>query len=204
MNEKVTLYTIQPIEWYQKLLKQGIIYGKPDKNIVAELEFTYAYNWISKQMENRISKAPLKDLLPIWSWFQYDNIVKRKPDLRNSAHLEKGTKGVRIEFIKNRKDILLSDFQLWHLPLMYYGINDSEKESLEFDEKLKSHNIDCLDKENYPIELKQEIEKSWEKIFNMDYCPEYTAVPFDKKSIQATFWSLSVDEIVHVDEFTAR
>lgn len=38
----------------------------------------------------------------------------------------------------------------------------------------------------------------------MDYAPEHTASPFEKKSIQATFWSLSADEIVNVEEFTVR
>ncbi len=49
-----------------------------------------------------------------------------------------------------------------------------------------------------------EIKASWVKIFDMDYCPKYSASPFDKKSIQATWGSLSVDEFIKVDEFVAK
>ncbi len=195
------LWTVQPIEWYEELLKNGIIYG--NKNFVEE-DFLEPYHWLMNKMDEKTGKRPFSECYPVWAWFQYNDSKRRKPDLRSSAFLPKGTKGVRIEINKSEKDILLSDFSLWHHVLNYWQISDNEKESEEFDRLLKFNNIRFIDKEKYTPEIKRKVEKSWDKILDMDYVPEYSAKPFEKKSIQATFWSLSFDEIVKVEEFTAR
>ena len=195
------LWTIHPIEWYEKLLKDGIIYG--EKKYV-EPDFLYSYDWLVKKMEERIGNRPFPECYPVWSWFQYTNSKRRKPDLRSRGFIPKGTKGVRIEINKNENDVLLSDFHLWHHPLNYYSIDDNEEESDAFDRLLEQNNINFVDKESYTPEIRQIVEQSWDKLLDMDYAPEYAAFPFEEKAIQATFWSLSVHEIVKVEEFIAR
>lgn len=105
---------------------------------------------------------------------------------------------------KPKEKVLLSDFQLWHHPLNYWHIADNEEQSLNFDRLLKNGNVKWGDIGNYPQHIKSKIEKSWKRIFDMNYCSEYAADVFENKSIQATFWNLSLDEVVKVDEFTAR
>lgn len=202
------LWSIQPLCWYEKLLSEGIIFGeeKEIEFIKDDVDFMNAYHWMISQMESKIGKRPFGNAYPIWAWFQYENINRRKPDLRRSGFLEKGNRGVRIEFEKDEREILLSDFSLWHHPLNFWHIADDEAEDDRFDAFLKNENIDILNlnSENAPLHIKEKIENSWEKILDMNYSPEYTALPFENKSIQATFWSLSLDEIKKIDYFIAR
>ncbi|MBO9620961.1 MAG: DUF3841 domain-containing protein, partial [Niabella sp.] len=121
-----------------------------------------------------------------------------------TGFLKKGARGVRIEISKKENEVLLSDFSLWHSVLNYWQITDSEKEDEDFDRMLKLNNIKFVDKGKYTPELKQKVEESWDKIFDMNYSTEYAARPFDKKYIQATFWKLSIDEVRKVEVFTAR
>ena len=197
----MTLWTIQPIERYEELLKNGIIYGGKD---YVDKDFLKPYQWLMHKMNEKIGEPEFPECYPIWAWFQYHNVKRRKPDLRCSAHLTKGQKGVRIEIHKKESEVLLSDFDLWHYALNYWKINDNEQEAKKFDLLLEKNKIKSIDKENYTIEIKQEIEKSWDKILDMNYAPKYSAQPFEEKSIQATFWTLSTDEIIKVEEFTAR
>lgn len=202
------LWTIQPIEWYERLLLDKIIYGEEREiEFIKDGEkFKNAYQWMNHQMEKRIGNKPFENAYPIWAWFQYDNLTKRKPDLRSSGFLEKGTKGVRIEFEKDEKDVLLSDFSLWVHILGFWPIADDELQDDEFDKVLEQEKIKFtdLDIQTVPKYIKDKIESSWEKVLDMNYCPEYAAHPFEKKSIQATFWSLSIEEIIKVDYFIAR
>lgn len=201
----MTLWTIQPVEWYEKLLTEKVIFGIPDFiDFVNEFpRFNYAYRWMVEQMNVRIGAPPIPNILPIWAWYQHNNIDRRKPDLRSTGFLTKGTKGVRIEIEKKETEVLLSDFELWHYPLGYYKIDDSEDEAEHFYSLLEKENVKFGDN-NCPLPIKEMIEKSWEKIFDMEYCPEYSAKPFSQKLIQGTFWSLSLDEVKKVDYFTAR
>lgn len=206
MDNKITLWTIQPIEWYETLLKNKIIYTDNTllTNNILDDTFYYSYQWMQKQMIAKIGHSPKENLYPIWAWYQYSNSIKKRPDLRTTGFLEKNTKGVRIEFVKPKNEVVLSDFDLWHHPLNYWYIADNEKEHKAYYKLLKSKNINHLKPETFPMNIRKMIEQSWENFFDMNYCPEYSAFPFTKKSIQATFWSLSINEIKKVDEFIAK
>lgn len=201
------LWTIQPIAWYERLCTDGIIYG--EESLISNFdcqEFRNAYQWLVRQMERDIGNKPFDNAYPIWAWYQYTDMNHRRPDLRYSGFLPKGTKGVRIEFEKSDHEVLLSDFILWTNPLNFWYIADSEIEQDAFYKKLALHGIEFseLNSANAPDFIREEIEKSWDKVLDMSYCPEHSAYPFEKKSIQATFWHLSVDEIIKVDNFVAR
>lgn len=196
------LWTIQPIFWYEKLLENGFIYGDANLSNV-DNNFLYAYTWLMQQMENKVSKKPFEKASPIWAWHQYRSEQKKRPDLR-SSHLAKGTKGVRIEFNKNENEVLLSDYDLWHHPLNYWCIHDNEKQENAFDKLLETEKVNFIDKENYTLILKNKVEESWHKIFDLNYATEYAAHKKEQKSIQATFWKLYVEEIIKVDYFISR
>jgi hypothetical protein len=199
------LWTIQPIEWYKKLLDNGIIYGdKQQIEWIKEIEFDYAYQWLIGEMNLRIGSIPNKNSYPIWAWNQYHNSKQKRPDLRSTGFLPKGAKGVRIELEKPAKEVLLSDFNLWMHVLNYWHIADNEEEENGFDKLLELRGIKFVDKEKYTPDIRKIVEISWNKIFDMNYSPEYAAETFEKKHIQATFWSLSVNEIKKVDYFIAR
>jgi hypothetical protein len=195
------LWTIQPVEFYDELIINGKIHCF-EKNI--DSHFNEPFSWMIAQMESRIGKRPNKSIYPIWSWYQYKNSESKRPDLRASGLLSKGTKGVRIEFEKPESKILLSDFNLWHYVLNYWHIVDNKKQELKFDELLKMLSLKFTDKGKYTPELKNILENSWNKIFDMNYYSSYTADVFNRKKIQATFWTLKSTEIVKVDFFNAK
>jgi hypothetical protein len=197
------LWTVQPVEWYLKLQEQQIISG--EKQYVDEC-FLAAYDWLIPEMENRIGNKPYPDCYPIWAWYQYENEKKPKPDLRNSALLNKGKAGVCIEIEKDVKDVLLSDFTMWHFPIAGHYISDSEEDDNTFDLLLKQNGFVYSDPDfdAIPVELKHRIIKSWDKIFDLNYECNFQSYKKSEKQIQATFWSLCLNEIVKVTEFIAR
>ncbi|WP_276391889.1 DUF3841 domain-containing protein [Eudoraea chungangensis] len=199
------LWTIQPVAWYNKLLVKGKIYGDM-RFIDVHDSWKTAYDWMTHQMELRLGKKPKPRCYPIWAWFQYTDAKHKKPDLRYSGHLSPKTEGVRIEFVKSKKEILLSDFMLWHYPLSfktYIGIN--EIDLLQFEELLKSKSLEQVDYNQLTSDYRNKISKSWERIFDLDFTGnDYYSVPRIDKSIQATFWSLNIDEVVEVKQFIAR
>ncbi len=86
------------------------------------------------QMQIRLGEPPAGVTYPIWAWYQWQDAKRRLPDLRCRAHLGKGEVGVRIEFTKPAGQILLSDFDLWHLPLCYrsyIGYNQADTQKVE-------------------------------------------------------------------------
>ncbi len=194
---KIKLWTIQDEKGWGELQTKGILRPKAD---YVEPDYKEGYDWMKIQMNKRIGKPNDENQYPIWAWYQHFDSNKRKPNLRKSSYLPSGTLGYRIEIEKEQKDILLSDFVLWHWPLCYKGyIADSEKEALEFEKKLDSRELEKLSE----VE-KNQIEKSWEKIFDMNFDLAYYTLPFQEKKIQATFWELQQDDIIKVDKFIAK
>ena len=106
---------------------------------------------------------------------------------------------------KKIREVLLSDFILWHSPYCYqYYIAVDELQDERFEQKLKDLNLTESNFEQFPHYLQREIEQSWQHIFDLDYNFPACTQPYDLKSIQATFWSLSLDEVIKVEKFIAR
>ena len=202
----MTLWTIQSIAAWKILQREKVLFN--DRRYSEEL-YLDAYRWMVKQMERRIGPRPENTSLPLWAWYQRHDSKKRKPDLRFSAYLPKGERGVRIEFGQSDKGVLLSDFELWHYVLNYIylpqTIADGEAFDVELEAELSKHNLSFSEVEHLPVRAyHQRIEESWERIFDLDWFDEEITHPFDEKSIQATFWQLHFDQIRDVQFFTAR
>lgn len=197
-------WTIQTIQCYEYLLDKGSICG--DKSFI-DSDFLHSYHWLMQKMDARIGKRPSPDCFPVWAWSQYEGAKKKKPDLRSIALLPKGTKGVRIEINKNENEVLLSDFDLWHYALNKWFLGKNETEGIAFDTELN-----CLEKKGFnvfefeklPTNTQHKIIESWDKILDLEFNDPYYTYPKDKKSIQATFWTLSIHEIIKVETFVAR
>lgn len=98
------LWTIQHVKAWEIIRDTGVLQVDP---IFIEKDFVSAYNWLVNQMRERIGSPPNGCQYPIWAWTE-------KPDLRSSAHLPKGTQGVKIELELVEKDVLLMDFDQWN------------------------------------------------------------------------------------------
>lgn len=196
------LWSIQSVCWYNTLLEKGVMTGDVE---FIEPFFIPAYDWYVQQMIERVGCKPDNVQYPIWAWFHYLNEKKKKPDLRNTGFAQKGKKLVLLEIEKNEKDVLLSDFELWHHPLgLQCYIGNSEEETLAFEAELENLGCDTHLHDALPITYQQRIIKSWDKIFDMNFDDPYFSRPFLEKSIQATFWQLNLSEVLSVRYFICR
>jgi len=159
-------------------------------------------------MEQRIGPRPRPSIYPLWAWLQWRGIAHRKPDLCSPGHLPDGTRGVRLACEVSDDQLLLSDFQLWHVPLNYGYLALTEAEDKAFEAELVSHGI--VDTPGEPLSdpiYHQRILDSWEPIFDLDtvHSKDWLGGETrEEKSIQATFWSLSLSQVREVTVFTSR
>lgn len=195
------LWTIQGIEIYEQLVRDGVTYcTKPIWG--DEDNFMYAYHWMAEQMRKRIGEPPIEGIeYPLWAWYQYDSAKKNRPP-RNTNNVLEGL-SVYIEIEIPEKDVVLSDFNSWHAPLNRGPIRNWKK----IWKKIDLQNITAgrsLDFMEYPPDLRQEIEDSWEAIFDLDRRDKEVGRTHKRnRSIQATFWALYPENIVSV-EFLER
>lgn len=195
------LWTIQGIEIYEQLQRDGMVYcTKPSWS--DDEKFMRAYHWMAEQMKRHIGEPPIKEIeYPMWAWYQYNSTKSNKPP-RSFSNIPKGL-SVYMEIEIPDKDILLSEFSNWHAVLNQCPLSDWKK----IDRK-----TNLLDKEQgrrlefdeYPLDIQKEIEKSWEAIFDLDRRDKDVGRTHKRnRSIQATFWMLKPEHIISV-EFLER
>jgi len=82
----VTLWTIQPLSLYEKLLEHGTLHCDPESEGFWGLEhkeFRAAYDWLAEQLKTRVGPPPKGVQYPFWAWALIDGVSK-KPDLRRT------------------------------------------------------------------------------------------------------------------------
>ena len=198
----MVLWTVQSIAAWHALQLSGHLRGDPR---YIEDDFLSAYIWMAKQMHERLGFRPSENSLPVWAWYQWQGAKRQKPDLRSGGHLPKGERGVRIEIELGDSLVLLSDFELWHYVLNYWYLPSSEEEGEAFELELAKHRLSFFKTKPLPSPVyHKKIEESWTRIFNTEWAEEGLACTKAEKSLQATFWELSLDHVKSVREFIAR
>lgn len=197
------LWTIQTEAAWHEFRARGFLRGAREK--IMEASWGGAYLWMVQQMTRRIGPSPGPGAYPVWAWSQYESARRAKPDLRSGGHLSKGAKGVRIEFECPDGLAVLSDFQLWHYVLSYWYLPETEEEGDRFEAELKERGLSFfVTKPLTHPDYHQRIVHSWERIFDLDWSEDGLAIPRSRKSIQATVWELTVDQVKNEKHFKAR
>lgn len=181
----LTLWTIQPLAAVRHLEKHGKLQG--DGRRISLTRHRAAFRWMIRQMELRVGPSQSRSNYPIWAWKAWAGQEAPRPDLRSRAHLPSGTRGARIEISVLQERVLLSDFDRWHAVLASLYLADDER-----DEEL----CECVDR--------QAIEQSWERIFELDRGDPLYHGPVVKRRIQATLWSIKIEDVRSIQWFTAR
>ena len=204
----MVIWSILTEEAWGCLQQKGHLWVSPRQVIQ---EFLGPYTWMADQMERRLRvPRPSKNAMPIWAWHQWEGAARRKPDLRAGGHLPKGVRGVRVECRVEDDRVLLSDFDLWHYVLNYWYLPETEERGEAFEKKLARAGLSFYGCDHrHPLghaQYRRDIERSWERSFDVTWADRKHAIasPTKKKSIQATLWELSLDDVVRVKEFTAR
>ena len=195
------LWTIQGIEIYEKLQRDGVAYcTKPTWG--DDEKFMKAYRWMADEMRQRIGEPPMKEIrFPMWAWYQYNSAKSKKPP-RSWLDIQEGVSAyMEIDIPDN--EVLLSCFANWHNVLNQYTLTNWKRIEKKID-LLEKEAGRSFDFDDYPVEIQKEIEKSWEAIFDLDRRDKEVGRTHKRnRSIQATFWMLKPENVISV-EFLER
>ena len=191
------LWTIQDMTAWQRLQQSGVL--RADGRRVPKY-FRDAYRWMSEQMRLRLLPHPAR--FPLWGWYRWEGTERCRPDLRAGGHLARGEAGVRIEIKLPDDMVLLSDFQAWHCVLNRCLLSLNEHEFEAFHAELESKGADGP--WPHPEPFHTQVVSSWERIFDLGGGDVEWRGPVSRRSVQATFWELTLHQIRRVDRFRAR
>lgn len=196
------LWTIQTEEAWKTLKQRGRLKCRRSD---ADRDFLPAYDWMAAQMRTRIGSPKSRRIsVPIWAWCQYEGTKRKRPDLRASGHLPSGTRGYRIAFTIPDKQVVLSDFELWHYVLNYWYLPYSQSDHDAFYKRHPGISLSSWSKPPPEKHVDEAIHRSWSRVFDLHRCDSYVSGPPSQRSIQATLWELELSWVTAADDFIAR
>lgn len=181
------LWTIQTEEAFRLFERRGVLRGDGRR---IDRDFRRAYAWMAEQMRQRIGRPQRRCRAPVWAWKFWSGRSVR-PDLRSKGLLPHGAAGVRIEFEASPETVLLSDFTRWHAVLRGTYLEDDEAEA------------SALAPWAYE-DRHAHIEKSWERIFELERGDPGYFGPFSARGVQATLWQIEWRQVRKATRFIAR
>ena len=185
------LWTSQEEAVYNELLKTGVY--RCDLNLSSMKDCREKYDWLVRQMKQRIGPPPDKVTYPVWAWYQQQG-KHRKPDLRRERW-EVGCDGERFACLEIEipdREVLLSDFDAWCMLLSDFLISDTEEE-----DRCLEAQYEALS----PSEKRRMKDKNWERVF--DLSPLNNGWARRGYEIQANFWELRLEQVRDVRFFRA-
>jgi hypothetical protein len=188
------LWTIQPFEFYKRLLTEDVIHCDPALSDYlredSDFNFRKEYDWLVCQMQKRIGTPPAGVKYPIWAWHSLHG-KHQKPDLRRTECRNYTGYQTCLEIEIPDKDVLLSGETSWYIVL-----NDGYYASSEDDDGIEA---EYAWYEHLSGDIQQEVKiASWERIFDIFASPE------SSQFIQATFWELRLEQVIAVRRFKGR
>lgn len=191
-RKAIRVWTIQPLQVLVRLAEEQVLYADPHQ--IPE-EFRHAYDWMRDQMWRRIHGYSGR--YPWWGW------ASPCPDLRQSGHLPRGTRGVRLELALAPVEVLLSDFDAWHVVLNHGYLALSENEEEEWDQRFETAVPNRLAWPP-PEPWYADILDSWERIFQLEVLTASDYWGAGPRYIQATFETLRLADVRRRTLFVAR
>ena len=185
------LWTCQEEAVYNELLKTGVY--RCDINLSSMKDCCEKYDWLVRQMKQRIGPPPEQVTYPVWAIYQQRD-KHRNPGLRRERW-EFGCDGERFACIEIEipdRDVLLSDFDAWCIILSDFLISDTEQE-----DRCLEAQYEALS----PSEKRRMKEKNRERVF--DLSPLNNGWARRGYEIQATFWELRLEQVRDVRFFRA-
>lgn len=183
------LWTIQAAPAWEKAQETGVLKGDGRR---VDRFFKPSYEWLMNQMRERIPQY--RGGYPIWAY------ADPKPDLRR-PRLVQGTPGVRLEFVAEDNDVLISDFDAWHMVLngVYCALTEEEDE--DFYQKNGLYNVWLQGDEDH--QKATQIRESWERIFDIEALASSPCWE-GAQTLQATLGRVTLDQVIQVTPFVSR
>ena len=196
------VYTIQTIDFYKELLQNGVVYCNRESGWCKDCKVQY--DWMAEQMRDRLGVPPLPDIkYPIWVWLQYTSRKKPKPPMSPKEIPDGQTEAVLLELEVPDNLVLLSDLDLWILPLNHWAINNRHEDRQLYKELAEYEKINgkCYEMHEYPEEIRRKIYDSWERVFDLNIRDRYMVTSRrQNRAIQGTMWLLRKEwlQVAHV------
>ena len=113
------------------------------------------------------------------------------------------TEAVMLELEVPDNLVLLSDLDLWILPLNHWAINNRHEDKQLYKELAEYEKIHgkCYEMHEYPEEIQRKIFDSWERVFDLNIRDRYMVTSRRKnRSIQGTIWLLRKEwlQVAHI------
>lgn len=187
-RDTLTLWTIQALAGWQRAEQQGVL--RADESRVFHL-WHRAFRWMAEQMTRRVPAH--HGGYPVWAWYYADTV----PD---PAGLSPGGQaGVCVEFRAPRSEVLLSSFDAWHSVVndWYLSLDDAEEEDWV------RRYPDEADPNRRSAECQAEIERSWERVFDLELLKRSPHWADRSAVVQAAVPEVRLDQVVSVRYFSA-
>lgn len=213
MGEDMELWTLQHPDVWKALQEDGVWHAKDSLIEFSEDDDSnlnhahYAYRWYAKQMTERIGPPPRGVHFPVWADYKRYGQVNGKPDMRAERWFHKG-KIDRLRLEIDEKRALLSDLDDWHAPLNFWYLSRSKEDADAFEKWYESLGVDYHDIYDWDVDspelrkVRKRVEESWLLMFDLE-APrdENWHFPYIKRSFQATFWELRIEDVVSQERF---
>lgn len=204
------LWTIQHYSAYERMLETGILVAN-ESHLFCRDDFRYACDWMARKMlEANIYPTCDSIRYPVWAWYKWEGKRKRR-DMREGGYAKRGEKIVQLTIDIDDKEVLLSDFDLFHYPLNYWYLPSDEEDDADFERAYTNVGFTWHDLSNFQIQskdmllLRDRIVKSWDRIFDLSKEDEgWLYVSLETKSIQATLWQVRPEQVVKAEVFIAK
>lgn len=191
-DQLVRVYTRQDIAAVEEAHERGYFTGshgyRPDDDDL----FEYPYEWMRKQMAERIPN--FSGDLPVWAWLKRQNERKWTeswiPEERKVL-----PPTPRVIALVPRKRILISCFELWHNHLNNWPVSKTLEEQEAFEEKWP-HNIPVGTNSDY----QRDVEANWSEVFDISgsRSPLLREAHGQVSVIQACIDRIYLDEVVSI------
>lgn len=189
------LWTVQPVEVWKLLQEKGLyVCDKAKSECLEDPYFVAAYDWLVAQMEDRVGARPEGVEYPVWAWYTYDG-VHGELNLDKESYVGKGQKAVCLEIEIPDNEVVLTDFENWHCVLNNAYCSNALSEE-EWDRDMEWY--DSIGME----EQKKVKVESWQRVF--DVTPIINDFVANGMYVQATFWSLKLENVRNVRFFVGK
>lgn len=144
--------------------------------------FRMAYQWMMESMDESGISGRKTGISPWWCWITVGD-GHTKPTNRHADE-----SSVLLELSLHPDEVLLSDFQMWHVPLNYW-INAEDEAEEAFERELKSAGFNIWSDKPLPEPFHSRVIDGWRDIFRLDRVNGFTC-ELEEKGIQGVFWKL--------------
>jgi len=186
------VYSIQPLSWVQKMLNGEALLANTnlvEQDWYPQDTWQKAYTWMSDEMIKRVGPPPCDIIYPMWAWVWYDGPNSR-PDLRTTTmrNWAKHSQHVLLTLDIQKDNLLISDYNLWHLCLNNWFLGPEEEQWLKIEDATQKNNAKHT---------------SWTRIFDHDWCRVWGEYKEQDQILQATLWSIKPENVIKATLFGA-